>query len=77
MEKEEKNIKKKFEINPKTKKIIDIVLFIATPAILLGLMILFFNYTSEIWYYLKPKPIILTLFLLELIHILLTGLTRK
>ena len=73
--KDMKKEKKKFEISPKAKKIISVVSFILTPLILLGLMILVLNYTTDIWYYLKPKPIIFTLILLELIHILLTALT--
>lgn len=75
MKKKDKTQKKKFELSPKAKKIISIVFFILTPAILLGLMILVLNYTTDIWYYLKPKPIIFTLLLLETIHILLTSLT--
>ena len=75
MKKKDKTQKKKFELSPKAKKIISIVFFILTPAILLGLMILVLNYTTDIWYYLKPKPIIFTLLLLETIHVLLTSLT--
>ena len=59
----------------KKKKIASIIIFILTPVIVLGLMILVLNYTTKIWYYLKPKPIIFTLVLLELVHVLLTGLT--
>lgn len=61
----------------KIKDKLHIILFILTPLIFLGLMILVLNYTTDIWYYLKPKPIILTFFLLSLIHILLTSITRK
>ena len=57
------------------KNSISLFLFALTPAIILGLMILVLNYTTGIWYYLKPKPIIFTLFLLELIHFFLTSIT--
>ena len=59
----------------KLKPKLPIIFFVLTPLILLGLMILVLNYTTNIWYYLKPKPIIFTLLLLELIHILLTAIT--
>ena len=65
----------KLKLSPKTKKVLSIVWFILTPVALLGLMILVLNYTTKIWYYLKPKPILFTLFLLELLHILLTSIT--
>ena len=73
------NDKELIKINLKTKirKIISIYLTFFTPFIFLSLMILILNYTTNIWYYLKPKPIIFTIFLLELIHILLTSITRK
>ena len=64
-------------LGSKLKKKLPIILFILTPIIFLGLMILTLNYTTNIWYYLKPKPIILTFILLSLIHILLTAITRK
>lgn len=67
-------VEKKF-LTPKRKKVKDILVFILTPAALLGLMILVLNYNTKIWYYLKPKPILFTLLLLELIHILLTAIT--
>ena len=57
-------------VKSKVKKIISFDLMIFTPLIFLTLMVL-------ILYYLKPKPIIFTLFLLELIHIFLTSITRK
>ena len=65
----------KLKLSPKTKKVLSIILFLLTPVALLGLMILVLNYTTKIWYYLKPKPILFTLFLLELLHILLTSIT--
>lgn len=64
-------------LGSKLKKKLPIILFVLTPIIFLELMILTLNYTTNIWYYLKPKPIILTFILLSLIHILLTAVTRK
>lgn len=76
MEEENKLIKRK-KLGPKVKKFFNIILFILTPVAILGLMILVLNYNTKIWYYLKPKPILFTLFLLEIIHVLLTAITRK
>ena len=64
-------------VSLRKKRIFDIMVFLLTPVALLGLMILVLNYNTKIWYYLKPKPIILTLVLLELIHVLFTAVTRK
>ena len=66
----------KLKLSPKTKKVLSIVWFILTPVALLGLMILVLNYTTKIWYYLKPKPILFTLFLLELLHIALEQISH-
>ena len=71
----EKSLIKVNKLYPKTKKIVDIIIFILTPVVILGLMILVLNYSTKIWYYLKPKPVLFTLFLLELVHVLLTGIT--
>ncbi len=65
----------KLKLSPKKKKVLSIICFILTPVALLGLMILVLNYNTKIWYYLKPKPILFTLILLELLHILLTSIT--
>ena len=43
------------KLYPKTKKIVDIIIFILTPVVLLGLMILVLNYSTKIWYYLKAS----------------------
>ena len=77
MEEENELVKQKKRLSPRAKKILDIIIFILTPVAILGLMILVLNYYTKIWYYLKPKPILFTLILLELIHILLTSITRK
>ena len=77
MEDIKSEIKKGKKKKRNSKKILDIIIFILTPVALLGLMILVLNYYTKIWYYLKPKPILFTLILLELIHVLLTSLTRK
>ena len=74
-DRQEDLVTQKFRI--KKKKILDIVCFILSPVIILGLMILILNYNTDIWYYLKPKAIIFSLFLLELVHIFLTVITRK
>lgn len=71
---EESLIKRKF-LTPNRKKILDIIVFLLTPVALWGLMILTLNYTTKIWYYLKPKPVIFSLLLLEMIHMLLTAIT--
>ncbi|MBR1540402.1 MAG: sulfatase-like hydrolase/transferase [Clostridia bacterium] len=71
---EESLIRRKF-LTPNRKKILDIVVFLLTPVALWGLMILTLNYTTKIWYYLKPKPVIFSLLLLEVIHMLLTAIT--
>ena len=68
---------KKIKFSDETKMVLLIDYFFIIPVIFLALMILILNYTANIWYYLKPKPIIFTVFLLELIHILLTSITRK
>ena len=62
------------KIGIKIKDKLPIILFILTPLIFLGLMILILNYTTDIWYYLKPKPIIFTFILLTVIHVLLTAI---
>lgn len=71
---EESLVKKKF-LTPRKKKILDIIVFFLIPVAIWGLMILTLNYTTKIWYYLKPKPVIFSLFLLEMIHIFLTAIT--
>ena len=64
-------------LKSKMKRIISFYLMILTPLVFLILMIFILNYTTDIWYYLKAKPVIFSLFLLELIHILLMSITRK
>jgi phosphoglycerol transferase MdoB-like AlkP superfamily enzyme len=56
-------------------KKLNILTFILTPVVLLALMIVTLDYTTKIWFYLKPKVIIWVLLLLEIIHIFLTALT--
>lgn len=73
----EENIKT--EVN-ETSKIgkknkFNIILFLLTPVIITGLMILTLNYTTDIWYYLKPKVIIFVVLFLEIIHVFLTAIT--
>lgn len=68
---ENENIEKK---KSKTNKF-KILTFILTPVILTGLMILILNYTTNIWFYLKPKVIIFVILMLEVIHLFLTTVT--
>jgi len=69
---EEKILEKK---NISKVKFIKVLVFILVPVIFTLLMILVLNYTNNIWYYLKPKVIIFTIFLLEIIHVFLTAIT--
>ena len=72
---EERSLIKINFLTPHKEKIIRIIVFILTPAVLLGLMILTLNYTTKIWKTLHVKPFFLTLFMLEVIHVVLTAIT--
>ena len=50
-------------------------MFVLTPAALMGLMILSLNFSTKVWKYLHWKPVLLTLIMLEIIHVLLTAVT--
>lgn len=63
------------ETNNTKNKIGNILTFLLTPIILTGLMILILNYTTNIWFYLKPKVIVFVVVLLEIIHVFLTSVT--
>ncbi|MBR2289587.1 MAG: LTA synthase family protein [Clostridia bacterium] len=52
-----------------------IFVFVLTPAALMGLMILSLNFSTKVWKYLHWKPVLLTLIMLEIIHVLLTAVT--
>ena len=56
------------------KRIINAVVFVLIPIILLFLTILVLNYLTDIWFYLRLKPIIFTGILLIIIHIFLTAI---
>lgn len=70
MEENENIENKKSKINK-----FKILTFILTPIVLTGLMILVLNYTTNIWFYLKPKVIIFVILMLEVIHLFLTTVT--
>ena len=67
---ENEAVEKKSKIN-----VYKILTFILTPVILTGLMILILNYTTNIWFYLRPKVIIFVVILLEVLHVFLTAVT--
>jgi phosphoglycerol transferase MdoB-like AlkP superfamily enzyme len=74
----EKNEEEKIVLKEKRKalnKEFNIIIFCSVPLILLLFMIITLNYTTKIWFYLKPKVFIFVLLLLEIVHIFLTALT--
>ena len=55
---------------------VKVACFILIPIVLLFLMILVLNYNTKIWYNLRLKPILFSLFLIELLYLFLSGILR-
>lgn len=64
----------------KDKYLKELYTFVVIPVIYIIIMILVFNKSVDIWYYLKPKVVIFTMILIMIIHsllILVTGSSKR